>query len=397
MARVVLRAGHVKPVFTGHPWIFKQAIASVEGGPSPGDEVSVFDPRGVFLGRGLYSGGTTLIPVRLFTRLDHPIDASLLRSRIEKAKHAREELGLPSEETTVYRLVHGEGDGLPGLIVDVLGDTVAVQLNTVGIQRRANLVLELLEEMLGPRAIFDRTSESAARIEGVSVGTGVVRGDESVSEFTFRERGFEFSVPVSLGQKTGFYADQRELRRRVEALSRGRTVLDAYCFVGAFGLAAARGGAKRVLSVDQSPLAAEVAAESARRNQLHSIIEVERGDAVRAMETAGAHGGFDLVLCDPPKLAPARSKVDAALEAYRKIARAACRATRPRGLVVFSSCSSAVGFSELVRALALGARDANLQATVLEHHVQAPDHPVPAAFPEGLYLKSLIARVEPTQ
>ncbi|NUP07216.1 MAG: class I SAM-dependent rRNA methyltransferase [Polyangiaceae bacterium] len=392
MARVVLKAGHVRPVFTGHPWVFKQAVDKVEGACDAGDEVVVADGHGNVLGRGLYSPSSA-ISVRLFTHRDRPIDAALVRDRFHRAVANRRLIGLPDEQTNAYRLVHGEGDGLPGLIVDVLGDVVCVQLNTAGIRRREGLVFDMIDEAVKPRAIIDRTSEAAARIEGVAVGSGVVRGDASIDRLSFRERGFTFAIPLSVGQKTGFYLDQRVLRGRVEALCRGKTVLDAYCFVGAFALAAARGGASRVEAVDQSALACEIAAETVRHNGLSERISVSRQDAVRAMEDAHKKGGFDVVLCDPPKLAPSRAKLEQALTAYRKLCKAACRAAVPGGLVVISSCSGSVGFTELTRALALGARDANLRASILEEHVQAPDHPVPAEFPEGLYLKSIVARV----
>ncbi|MBK6519484.1 MAG: class I SAM-dependent rRNA methyltransferase [Polyangiaceae bacterium] len=393
MARVVLKAGHVRPVYTGHPWVFKQAVAAVEGACEPGQEVSVVDGHGNFLGRGFYSP-TSAIAVRLYTNRDHAIDAAFLRARFHRALVARRDLGLPSADTTAYRLVHGEGDALPGLIVDVFGDVACVQLNTAGIRRREGLVYDAIEQALSPRAIVDRTGEAAARIEGVPVGAGVVRGDAKLDTFSFKERGFDYSVPASLGQKTGFYLDQRALRDRVEALAMGKRVLDAYAFVGAFSLAAARGGAKHVEAIDSSPLACEIAAETARNNGYSDVITVAKQDAVHAMEDAARKGGFDLVLCDPPKLAPSRGKLDAALNAYRKITRAACRATTPGGIVVVSSCSGSVGFPELTRALAHGARDGNLRATILEEHIQAPDHPAPADFPEGLYLKSIVARVQ---
>lgn len=392
MAQVVLKPGHVRPIHTGHPWVFKQAIARVEGGPAPGEEVAVVDPSNRILGRGFYSPASA-IPVRLFTQEDRPVDADLIRGRFHVAVKNRHALELPSDETNAYRLVHGEGDALPGLIVDVLGDVVCVQLNTFGIKQREGLIFDCIQEALRPRAILDRTSALAAKIEGVAAGQGVVRGRD-VSELTFKERGFEYVLPLEVQQKTGFYMDQRSLRARVEKLARYGTVLDAYSFVGSFALAAARGGAKHVTAVDQSAIALEVAGETAIRNNLRDRIEVTRGDALAAFEDASKHGGMDLVLCDPPKLAPSKAKLEVALTGYRKIARAACRATKPGGLLVFSSCSGAVGLADLTRALAFGARDDNLRATVLEQHIQAPDHPVPAAFPEGLYLKSLIARID---
>jgi 23S rRNA (cytosine1962-C5)-methyltransferase len=378
-------------VYAGHPWVFQQAVAHVEGGAVAGDEVTVVDPHNNVLGRGLYSPKSA-IPVRLFRQEDLPIDGAFFRERLSAAAALRADLGLPSPETSAYRLVHGEGDGLPGLIVDVLGDTVVVQLNTIGIKLREGLVFDAIDQIIAPKTIVDRTSPSAARMEGVAVGAGVVRGS-AIDALSFVERGFVFEIPLSVGQKTGYYLDQRTMRGRVEAYARGRRVLDTYAFVGSFALAAARGGATRVVAVDENATIAELAAEIVRKNALSGVIEVRRQDAVKAMDDASSEGGFDLVICDPPKLSPSRGAKSGALGAYQRIARAACRATRPGGLLVFCSCSAAVSTEELVRVLALGARDVRMTATVLERNTQGPDHPVPAAFPEGLYLKSVIARM----
>ena len=338
----------------------------------------------------------------MFTREDAPIDGALFRRRIERAIAHRRDLGLPSavvgHETDAYRLIHAEGDGLPSLTVDVFGDVLSVQLNTIGVKRREGMIFDALEAALGPRAILDRTPAGAARLEGFQPASGVVRGDATVDTLRFVERGLRYSIPLALGQKTGFYLDQRALRARVEQLARGRRVLDAYSFVGTFSLAAARGGATDVLAIDESAIAVEVGAECARQNGLDGRIRFVRDDARNALQQAsqlaGKPTGFDLVICDPPKLAPSRAAKEGALGAYKTLASAACRAVKPGGVLVFCSCSSAVTLDDLTRALALGARDARLQAVVFDRHFQGGDHPVPAAFPEGLYLKALIARVD---
>jgi 23S rRNA (cytosine1962-C5)-methyltransferase len=394
---VTLKAGHVRPVWTGHPWVFAQAIARIEGGAVAGDEVVVTDPHGAVLGRGLYTPRSA-IPVRMFTRDDTPIDGALFRRRIERAAQHRRDLGLPSHasghETTAYRLIHAEGDGLPGLVVDVLGDVACVQLNTIGIKRREGIIIDAITEAIAPRAIVDRTSPQLARLEGFEPAAGVVRGDATIERFSFLERGLRYEVPLAMGQKTGFYLDQRTLRARIEQLSHGRRVLDAFSFVGTFSMAAARGGATEVVAVDESALAIEVGAECARANGLHERIRFERSDARKALGRASQEGGFDLVICDPPKLSPTRGAKDGALGAYRALAAAGCRATRPGGIFVLCSCSSAVGLDELTRALAVGARESRMHAVVFDRHFQGADHPVSAAFPEGLYLKSVIARLE---
>jgi 23S rRNA (cytosine1962-C5)-methyltransferase len=398
MPTVTLKPGHVRPVWSGHPWVFAQAIGRIEGGAVAGDEVRVVDPNGNVLGRGLYTPRSA-IPVRMFTREDAPIDGALFRRRIERAIAHRKELGLPSalpgHETDAYRLVHAEGDGLPSLTVDVFGDVLVVQLNTIGVKMREGVIFDALTAALSPRAIIDRTPASVARLEGFEPASGVVRGDVGVDELTFVERGLHYAIPLSMGQKTGFYLDQRALRARVEQLSRGRRVLDAFAFVGTFSLAAARGGATEVVAVDESALALEVGAECARRNGLEDRVQFVREDARKAFQQGGQRGGsYDLVVCDPPKLAPSRSSKEGALGAYKSLASAACRAVKPGGVLVLCSCSSAVTIEDLTRALALGARDARLSATIFDRHFQGGDHPVPASFPEGLYLKAVIARIE---
>jgi 23S rRNA (cytosine1962-C5)-methyltransferase len=392
MRTVRLKAGHVQPVWAGHPWVYAQAIDWIEGGATAGDEVTVLDPKQNFLGRGFYSPGSA-IPVRLLVRdATTPLDGAFFRTMIDRAVSLRAMLGLPSDETNGYRLVHAEGDGLPGLIVDRFGDTLSVQFSTFGMKAREGLVFEALSERLSPRAIVDRTANGVAASEGFLPTRGVVRGEE-ITAFEFKERGLSFRIPLDVGQKTGFYFDQRPLRARVEHISRGKRVLDAYSFVGAFAMAAARGGATKVVAVDESAIALEVGAESARLNDLDGRIEFLKHDARKHLSEA--KGSYDVAIVDPPRLAPTRGSRDNALMAYSKLAEHACHAVAPGGVLVYCSCSGAVDLFALARALATGARRANVQATVFERGFQGADHPGPAAFPEGIYLKWVMARIEP--
>lgn len=399
-ATLRIKPGHVQPVWAGHPWVYAQAVDRLEGGATRGDEVRVVDPRGNFLGRGFYSPGSAIV-VRIVTRDEHEaIDQHFFKRRIERALALRGQVGLstdvpkvaPSSPTSGYRLVHAEGDGIPGLVVDRMDDVLAVQLLTFGMHVREALVLGALAEVMRPRAVVDRTPESVKKTENFTPQGGALRG-VLPDELVFRERGLVFRIPLDIGQKTGFYFDQRGLRARVEELSRGARVLDAYSYVGAFGLSAARGGASEVVSVDESALALEIGAAAARENGVADRMTWVVRDARKVMQEA--HGSFDLVVCDPPRLAPTRSAREQALVQYTKIAELACRAVKPGGLVVLCSCSAAVDLFSLTRALATGALRANTQATVIERTFQGPDHPVPAPFGEGLYLKALIARVGP--
>lgn len=391
MPTVRLKPGHVQPVWAGHPWVYAQAIEAVDRGTTAGDEVSVIDPRGNLLGRGFFSPGSA-IPVRLLVRDSTTrLDEAFFRDRFERAVALRTSLGFPSDETTGFRLVHAEGDGLPGLIVDRFGDSLVIQFGTVGMKRREASVLEALSAVVAPRSIVDRTSHQTAKMEGFEPSSGIV-GGEDVKVLEFAERGQRFRIPLELGQKTGFYFDQRSLRARVERFANGKRVLDAYAFVGAFAIAAARGGAREVVAVDESALAVEVGAACAALNGVGDRVTFVKDDARRML--AGANGAFDLVIADPPRLAPTRGAREQALLAYAKLAENSCRAVRSGGIVVLSSCSAAVDLTSLTRALATGATRANVDALVLERWFQGGDHPVPAAFGEGLYLKALIARIE---
>ncbi len=389
-----LKPGHVQPVWAGHPWVYAQAVDRVEGGATAGDEVSVVDPRGNVLGRGFYSPGSA-IPVRLLVRDPKAhIDGELFRSRIAHALAWREKMKIASSETDGYRIVHAEGDGLPGLIVDKFADVAVVQFLTFGMHARADLILQAIHDVVKPKTIIDRTPQNIAKHEGFTPQSGVLRGEE-IKELSFRERGIKYKIPLELGQKTGFYFDQRTLRARVEALAPGARVLDTYSYVGPFAMAAARGGAKEVTAVDESALALEVAAECARDNGLENKINYVKRDAKKALQEAGTQGGYDLVIVDPPRLAPTRTAKDAALVAYTKLAELGCRATKHGGILVFCSCSGAVDLWALTRALATGALRANVHAYIWDRAFQGADHPVSAAFPEGLYLKALLARIEP--
>jgi 23S rRNA (cytosine1962-C5)-methyltransferase len=386
-----LRAGHVQPVWAGHPWIYAQAVDWVEGGVAAGDEVKVLDPRGILLGRGFYSPGSA-IPVRLLVRDDVTrLDVPFFKAKLQRAASLRQAIGLPGSETNGYRLAYAEGDGLPGLIVDRFDDVLAVQFLTFGMKAREGLVFEALRELFAPRAIVDRTPVNTARLEGFTPSSGVVRGE--VEALTFKERGLSYRIGLDVGQKTGFFFDQRPLRDRVEALASGRRVLDAYTFVGSFAMAAARGGATEVVAVDESAIVLETGAECARMNDLETRITFLRQDARKVL--AQGNGSFGLVVVDPPRMAPKRGARDAALVAYSRLAETACHAVAPGGWLVLSSCSAAVDLGALTRALATGARRANVEATVLERGFQGSDHPSTASFAEGVYLKWVIARVDP--
>jgi 23S rRNA (cytosine1962-C5)-methyltransferase len=389
MTKIILRRGHAKPFWFGHPWVYSDAIASVEGEVEPGAVVEVRDHEGRYIGRGLVNPRSQ-IRVRLLTRRDEPVDAALIARRIAAARDLRRRLGLPGPDTDAYRLVNSEGDGLPGLTVDVYGDALAVQLSAYGMWQRAAVILDALEAALAPRTIFEVSPGGCAAGEGFTVAPRVVRG-EARETVTCREHGLTLEVAPLAGQKTGLFLDQRENRRRLGELCSGQTVLDCYTYAGGFGLAALKGGATAVTAVDVSPRALERARRNAELNRLGSLTTIE-ADVFRYLETARPHS-FDVCVVDPPKFARARKDLEPALKGYRRLNALALGVVADGGLLMTCSCSQHVGESDFERMLAGAAQDARRRVQVLELRSMGADHPLPPAFPEGRYLKCMLVRV----
>jgi 23S rRNA (cytosine1962-C5)-methyltransferase len=394
MAKVRLRAGHIRPLWAGHPWVYAQAVAAVEGSPAAGDLVDVFDPHDNWLGAGFFSPGSALL-VRLLSRVrGEVVDLAFFRERLKRAAVLRRDwLGLPNQDSTGYRLVHAEGDGLPGLIVDIYGATATVQLLTAGMKRREAEIYEALRDVSGVRSIVEMASREHQDQEGFQVEPRVAFG-ESVTELEFRERGFDFSLPFATAQKTGYYFDQRDNRARVEALCADRRVLDMCCYLGGFALAAARGGAREVWAIDRSQWALSIAEASSARAGLSERITFKRNELKQALPELAAQGErFDVVVFDPPKLAHSARQLDRARGAYRLWNSQAIALCEPGGWLITCSCSGAMQAPDFVRTLALAAADVGREITLVALGEQAPDHPTPAAFQEGRYLKAAFLRV----
>jgi 23S rRNA (cytosine1962-C5)-methyltransferase len=395
MISVELHRAHATPVASGHPWIFAQAVAKVEGAPQDGDEVVVRDPFGRALGRGFWASGSA-ISVRLLTRdAEQAIDAAFIARRVASAVAVRRALGLPDAATTGYRLIHAEGDGLSGLIADVYGDTVVLQLLTAGMARRSAWVVEALNEALKPRAILaTRPTGSRAQDEADDAGPALsLLSGEQPEMLRFVERGLRFAVPAQATQKTGYYFDQREHRAEVERCAKGCEVLDACSYVGGFSLAAARGGARSVLALDSSLPALEIGAQLARDNQLANV-EFRRADVRKELASLHeAEASFDMVIFDPPKFVPTAKHLEKGRRIYRKLNAHAIALTRPRGLLVTCSCSAAMSETDFLRMLALASGDVGRELCILRVGRQGPDHPLLPGFGEGSYLKTVFAIV----
>ena len=394
MPEVVLKPGHVQPIWLGHPWVYAQAVDRVEGGATAGDQVTVTDPRGNTLGTGWYSPQSAIV-VRIASRSPRvKMDGTWLRRGVARAFEMRREMGLPTTTTNGFRLVNSEGDYLPGLVVDLFNDVAVIQLTTIGMHTHRSAVVDAIRSVVDVSAIIDRTPVRYSKLEGFQPKPGVVWGDKEAAALAFHERGIRYEIPWDLTQKTGFYFDQRPLRARVEQLAQGRDVLDAFCFVGSFAMAAARGGARSVLAVDENLLALQTGARCAVINELQDRIEFVRQSVRNLVHQKELAHRFDMIILDPPSMAPTPKALARSKQAFRHLVAGACRLLRPGGLIVLSACSAAITLEMLTRCCAAGCTDAGYSATVLERWFQGSDHPCVAAFSEGLYLKSIIVRCE---
>jgi 23S rRNA (cytosine1962-C5)-methyltransferase len=388
MQTVVLKKGRAKPLWFGHPWVYSEAVERSDE-LEPGGEVKVVDHDGRFIGRG-FANPRSQILVRIASRRDAPLDEAWLEERLHVARSLRGRLGLPSAETNAYRLVNSEGDSVPGLVVDVFGDAVVVQVTTLAMKRREQAIHEALARVLGPRTIFEAAAGGVAQIDGFTAQARVARG-ESRATVACRENGIALEVEPLAGQKTGAYLDQRDNRAFASRVAVGARVLDLYTYAGGFALAAARGGAASVTAVDVSARALARARANFALNALPPP-ELIESDVFRWLERAPA-GAFDLVVCDPPKFARARKDLDAALRGYRRLNALALAACADGAILVTASCSQLVDEQAFERMLAGAAKDAHRQLQVLSISGQAPDHVVPIGFPEGRYLKLFVCRV----
>jgi 23S rRNA (cytosine1962-C5)-methyltransferase len=399
IATIYLQPGKDKPVRQHHPWIFSGAVARVEGEPAPGDSVDVADARGEWLARGYYNASSQIV-VRLLTwRRDEapagPADAAFWRSRLAAAAAMRGELQL-EPETTAYRLVYAESDGVPGLIVDRYGDWLVVQFLTLGVEARREMLLGLLVELFAPRGIVERSDASVRRQEGLALRSGLAWGEAPPSDLEIREHDLRFRVDLLGGQKTGFYVDQRENRRIVGAQAAGRRVLNAFSFTGAFGVYALAGGAAHVTNIDTSFDALTGAEAALRLNGFDPDRQSESicGDVFQVLRAFRDEGRlFDLVILDPPKFARNKAELDGATRGYKDINLLGLKLLAPGGLLATFSCSGLVT-PDLFQKIVFGASiDAGRRVQIIAKLGQGPDHPILLTFPEGEYLKGLLCRV----
>lgn len=393
MHHIVLKKGKEKAIRQLHPWIFSGAVEHIQGKPENGEIIAVKDGQGNFLAQGFYNAQSR-VAVRVLSWDEHKIDESWWRRRIRQALEARRNL-LESDETNVCRLIFSEADFLPGLIVDRYADYLSVQILTSGMEMVKPVWLDELQKLLNPKGIFDRSDANARAHEGLVASSGVLWGDAPPEFIPVIENGIHYEVNIAEGQKSGFYCDQRENRRKVAQLAKGKKVLDCFSYSGGFTLNALSAGASSVLSVDSSALAIETLKRNMKLNSFKEDLQISiHSDVNKQLRDFKDNGEkFDLIVLDPPKYAPSRSALTKASRAYKDLNRLAMLLLIDGGLLATFSCSGAVNMEIFKQILAWAALDAGKELQFIEQYCQPSDHPVRASFPEGEYLKGLLCRV----
>ena len=390
MTILILKPGREKSLLNRHPWVFSGAIARIDGNPASGDTVRIQAADGRFLAHASWSPQSQ-IRARVWSFEEtEVIDEAFLSRRLQTAIGARPPLSLQ----TGRRLVHGESDGLPGLVVDQYGPVIVLQALSAGIERHKAALAQMLAVQTGACCVYERSDVDVRTLEGLAPTRGVLLGALPDGDLIIDEYGLRMQVDVRSGQKTGFYLDQRENRRRIGELAAGREVLNCFCFSGGFSLSALRGGASHVTSVDSSAEALTQARANLALNGLDAQaadwVEADAFKQLRLLRDQGR--SFDMIILDPPKFAPTAQHVERAARAYKDINLLGLKLLRPGGLLATFTCSGGVTAEFFQKVVASAAVDARCDARIVERFTAAADHPVALAFPEGDYLKGLLIR-----
>ena len=398
MANIILKPGREKSLLRRHPWIFSGAIQKADENIASGSTVDLLSSDNKFLARASYSPNSQ-IRARVWTFEDEPINKEFFRKRIRSSIVSRSKFKV-SGQSNASRLIYAESDGLPGLIVDRYDDVLVLQSLTTGSEYWKDTFADILLEETGLTTIYERSDADVRELEGLEPKVGLLRGDLSspalsnVEGFVFpiTENDLQFKVNFQSGHKTGYYLDQRINRLRVRELSKDKDVLDCFSYTGGFTVNALAGGAKSVLSVDSSADALELSKENIALNDLsldkHTSLEGDVFQLLRKFRDEAR--SFDMIILDPPKFAPTAAHAEKATRAYKDINLLAFKLLRPGGILITFSCSGGVDAGLFQKIVAGAALDAGVEAQIVEHLSQGPDHPVSLHFPEGAYLKGLV-------
>ena len=391
---VTLKKGREKAILRHHPWIFSGAIKSTAGDPGAGEVVEIHAAEGRWLARGAYSPHSQ-IRVRVWTwNREEGVDADFIRARVSQSLAARDALGIP-QSTNGYREVHGESDGIPGLIVDRYGEYRVVQFLSYGVESWRDEIVDTLASHGHCLGIYERSDVDVRGLEGLALRSGTLFGEEPPERIEIQEDERRYLVDVRQGQKTGFFLDQRENRRGAAEWIGAGEVLDCFCYSGGFTIAALGAGAARVTAIDQSETALALAEENVRLNGFPTEdVEFHSENVFQLLRKFRDQGRkFDAVILDPPKFAATSAQVDKAARGYKDVNLLAFKLLRTGGFLQTFSCSGGVNPSLFQKIVADAALDAGVDAVILGWLSQARDHPVRVYFPEGRYLKGLVCQI----
>ena len=399
MTQLLLKPGRERSLFRRHPWIFEGAVDHLEGRARPGDTVDVIAANGACLARAAWSPQSQ-IRARVWSFDPHEIvDDAFFKRRVAAAVERR--LSMPQlAGQEGMRLLHGESDGLPGVIADRYGDTICLQLTAAGSDKWRKAIVGALVKATGVARIYERSDSDVRKLEGLEPVTGWVHGEAPDIPLSIDENGVRLGVDVVAGHKTGFYLDQRDNRLLTRALAKDKSVLNCFCYTGGFSLQALAGGAASVLSIDSSGPALAGARANMALNAANPLFETSRaewleGDVFEALRTFRKEGRtFDLIVLDPPKFAPSAAHAERAARAYKDINLHGFRLLNPGGYLLTYSCSGGIGLELFQKIVAGAAVDAGRDARILQRLSAGPDHPVALHFPEGEYLKGLLVQVD---
>ncbi len=388
-AVVHLARGKSERIVEGHPWVFKGEVHHINGDYSPGDIVTVVDGRGLFLGKGYINPASQII-VRMLTQHDEEINREWFRRRLEQAWNYRKKL---LADTTACRVVFGEADFLPGLIVDKFGDVLSIQTLALGIDIWLNDIADILMELIEPVGIFERNDVPVRELEGLQQRKGFLRG-EFDPRLVIPENGLKVVVDVKDGQKTGYFLDQRDNRRAIRPYVNGGRVLDCFSNVGGFSLNAGAGGATEVTAVDASASALASVMENAELNGMADKIRTMEGNAFDILRKLEADKEqYDTIVLDPPAFAKNKSSLEGAVRGYKEINLRGLRMIKEGGFLVTCSCSFHMRSDLFKAVVADAALDARRRLRLVEERAQGVDHPIVVGYDESHYLKCLIYQV----